>query len=108
MGYRQVGYLEQCWYIVKYQLKILTKKGFAMKLFKKRAKPAPAAPAVKAVGITESDWCKIYNALTRERNAAKMRQKDPDAAPSSYMKGLDFALNTLDAHRPYDILKEVQ
>ena len=58
-------------------------------------------------GITASDWVIIYNKIMCEYVAAKEHQKSVDAEPSAYMRGLKFALNTLDAIRPYNIM-EVQ
>ena len=66
--------------------------------FKKKKKPA--APVV---GITESDWIKIHNAIQCEFIEAESRQKSPDAKPSAYMKGLSFALDALDSIKPYTI-----
>lgn len=69
-------------------------------MFFKKKKKTTAAPVV---GITESDWIKIHNMIQRERIEAESRQKSPDAAPTKYMKGLDFALDALDSIKPYTI-----
>lgn len=77
------------------------------KLFSFWRKKEESATPKPIVGITESDWVKIYNAITCERNAAKLRQRRNDGKPSDYMRGLDAAKNILDSIRPYNIM-EVQ
>ena len=64
-----------------------------MSLFKR---PSKVLPAIS--GITSSDWLTIYNTIPREYNATAKDHK----RPTEYMKGLQFALSTLDSIRPYN------
>ena len=66
-----------------------------MSLFKRPSKVLPAAS-----GITSSDWLTIYNTILREYNATAKDHK----RPTEYMKGLQFALSTLDSIRPYNVM----
>lgn len=68
-------------------------------IFRKSAK-------VRTVGVTESDYYKIYNSIIGEYEEAKARQKKSDAPPSGYMKGLMFALNAMDSIKPYNVTSE--
>lgn len=74
-----------------------------MNIFKRRVKPEQ--PVVSVCGITESDWIKIYNMLVCEYNAAKDRQKSPDAKANSYMRGVAFGIKAMDLIKPYNIMK---
>lgn len=65
------------------------------------SRTAPAKPII--VGITESDYIKIYNGITDELNLARARQKDTVSKPNQYMQGLMKALKILDSIRPYNI-----
>lgn len=67
--------------------------------------PVDESKAEPIVGISGGDWTHIYNEISRELEAAKSRQKSPDAAPTGYMKGLYKALEILDTIRPYNILE---
>lgn len=66
-----------------------------MSLFKRHQKILPAVS-----GITSSDWLTIYNTILREYNATAKDHK----RPTEYMKGLQFALSTLDSIRPYNVM----
>lgn len=66
-----------------------------MGLFKRHQKILPAVS-----GITSSDWLTIYNTILREYNATAKDHK----RPTEYMKGLQFALSTLDSIRPYNVM----
>lgn len=59
--------------------------------------------AEPVTGISAGDWMHIYNEISRELESAKSRQKSPEAAPTSYMKGLYKALEILDTIRPYNL-----
>lgn len=66
-----------------------------MSLFKRQSKILQAVS-----GITSSDWLTIYNTILREYNATAKDHK----RPTEYMKGLQFALSTLDSIRPYNVM----
>ena len=66
-----------------------------MGLFKRHSKVLQAVS-----GITSSDWLTIYNTILREYNATAKDHK----RPTEYMKGLQFALSTLDSIRPYNVM----
>lgn len=53
--------------------------------------------------LPEKDVMDITRAIKEERLVAQSRQKDPHAAPSAYMKGLDFALKVIAAHPMYQM-----
>ena len=79
-----------------------------MKKFRNLFKPHAEGGIIKpVVGITESEWIKVYNAIVCEREAAKQRQRSADAKPSDFMRGLDYAMSILDSYRPHTIT-EVQ
>lgn len=66
-----------------------------MRLFKRKT------TEIRAIsGITASDWITIYNTILREYNATAKDHK----RPTEYMKGLQFALSTLDSIRPYNVM----
>lgn len=67
----------------------------------------PEAPVpTPAFGIYCSEWAAIRAAVIAERAEAKSRQKNPDGAPSQYMRGLDFAIKAIEAVAPH--VMEVQ
>lgn len=80
------------------------KKLFSFKHGKKAEKPLTLKVTI---GITESDWMKIYKDIQQEYADAHMRQVKPDASPNQYMRGLSKALEIMETIRPYKI-SEVQ
>ena len=50
-----------------------------------------------AYGVTDAEYVKLHAAIVEEFEAAKSRQKNPDGAPTQYMRGLQFAMAAIEA-----------
>lgn len=61
----------------------------------------PAHYPVKCV--SEHEWLRAYNAIENEYNEARKRQFTENAKPSSYMRGLAFAMKAMNACRPKEM-----
>lgn len=57
------------------------------------------APA--SLGISDTEYNKVKKAIDEEYEAAKSRQKNPDGAPSQYMRGIAFAKAALETIKPH-------
>jgi len=67
------------------------------KLFKKKEIPTDGV----IVGITDAEYLRIHDKLSAELEAAKARQKPTSEKPSGYMRGLEFAIYTLETIKPH-------
>lgn len=56
------------------------------------------------IGITEAERMDYRNALKEALEAAHKRQKSANAKPTEYMRGLEFAIKTLDEYPVHELI----
>ena len=74
-------------------------KGLA-NLFKKKNS---TQAHTEIVGISAAEYECIHDALEREYEEARDRQKEGTVKPSRYMEGIMYALDLLEAHHPHTL-----